>query len=39
MYMASKYYFVSVARQGQTNQIKFRKLKANDGMYIATIRI
>jgi len=37
VYMASKYWFVSAAKQGQIKQIKFRKLKISDGMYIATI--
>jgi len=35
--MARKYWFVSVAKQGQIKWVKLRKLKASDGMYIAII--
>jgi len=38
VYRASKYRFVSAAKQGLIKQIKFRKLKLIDGKYIATIR-
>jgi len=37
--MASKYWFVSAAKQGQIKWIKLRKLKLSDGMYIAIIHI
>jgi len=36
--MASKYWFVSVSKQGQIKWIKLPKLKINDGKFIAIIR-